>query len=200
MDPGLAIVLTVLSLVLGMGIAAWVYRRRTLARLRSSESVRAPIRSDAKVALLTVVTIFAVPGIVVPVAVHFHVAAVAVAIAMLVLIVVGLSISLWSPWTVGGEIALDGDTLRHEQKGQETITIDLSQPYRLTEGWGQTRGGIVVGVGVTQGAYVLYFHYPRPLSDAGAIGESNAIGAVGPGVGLGGLVIHERLRARDASE
>lgn len=199
MDPELIIVVTILSLVVGMVVVAVVYRRGALAKIRAAPVIRSPLRSTPKLALTIVVVIFGIPGVFVPLGIHFQIGALPLVLGMIVGSMVGIGIAIWSPWTVNGEIALEGDSLRQEQSGKATLVIDLSQPYRLTEGWGENAAGIVVSVGVTQGAYTLYFHYPRPIKGAVPLAEGTAIGPRGPGVGLEGLVIHERLRARDAA-
>lgn len=198
MDPGLVIVVATLvvgSFLIGVPL---VRSRRLRARLEGSRRIEAPIVSQARVAVIVVAMVFAVPGIAVGGGLALGLDGLVVVVGILVLSAVGIGVAMSARWTHIGAVILDDATLevRHPDPGHAT-TLSLDAPFELEEGWGERVGQIMIHVAVHQARRrPVYFHYVRRIRGAIDLGEQPPTPVRGFALGTEGEVIHRRLRER----
>ncbi len=206
MDPGLAIVLTVFILVAGMGAAAFVYRRRLRARFERAKRVSVPIPSKARGAVAVLTPVLAYAAVLVAVGVATGGAKEhALWMVCSFMVVTTLSFALLAhPWTQAGALVLDEtrSVLELQDRGGDrpALSIALDRPFELEADLGLgSRGAPVVNIGIVQDGARIDYHYMYPLTPKPGLPEGPPNAAPrGVALGLGGEILHARLRQHAA--
>jgi uncharacterized membrane protein len=202
-DPGLAIVLTVLGIVavmLALGLRQRRAARARMAALREAERIEIELVSQGRMAAVVLAglmpIVFGAPFAAMALGDAGREHALAFVIALMMLSAVTIVLPAMRPpaWVKVGRLVLEGSSLRLEENGA-VQEVTLSEPWTLREGVippGQ-RTEILVRVG--QGRVRIVFRYAVLL---GAEAYAEGLPVVAPdGVVLGpeARVVHERLRA-----
>ncbi|MGE0787334.1 MAG: hypothetical protein AB7S26_16800 [Sandaracinaceae bacterium] len=205
-DPGLAIVVAVLGMVVVFLALGWRQRRRARARmetLRGAERVEIPIASVGRGALLLGVPLiglaFVVPFIAMALGEWGRAHALELVLGFLfatTALIVGLT-SFGARWVDVGQVVLDADELRASAPSLDA-TIALDEPWTLREGVVPPGRSTEIVMEVRQGDARITIRYPLLLGDEEFAAGLPVVAPHGVLLGAETKVLHERLRERGA--
>jgi hypothetical protein len=182
------IVASILLGFLALSVTIVLIQRRHLAKLRAAAVVEAPIVSQLRLGVSTLVLI-GVAGLVPLAAVGLGFGpeyALQVTLVTVVVALLGVALVVWSPWSRVGAVVLDGERLTLRKNGDPDVVIALSRPWELVV----MRSAELVSVAALQDEQAISFSFTSYDAFEAPVGV-----LAGPDLGAAGKVLHERLVA-----